>query len=175
MKNIVLIGMMGTYKTSAGKIIAKKTGLSFIDTDAMLVERFKISISDFFKLYGEQEFREQESELIEELSDTDNTVIATGGGVIKRISNIEFLQKNGIIINITASAKYIYERVKTSQTRPLLKSFDPLKKIEDLLAERERIYRQYAEAVIDSDGLTSIQTADKIIDFLNEKKLLQNN
>jgi len=171
MKNIVLIGMMGTFKTTAGKILAKKLEQKFLDTDKILTSRFKMSIDKYFKKYGEQAFREQEHKLCLELSTQTNTVISTGGGIIKNINNIQALKKNGIIICLMASPEQIYARIKNSRTRPLLKSSDPLKRIKEILAEREQAYRQSADTVINNDYMSGDQTAEKILEYITKAKV----
>lgn len=168
MKNIVLIGMMGTFKTTAGKLVAKKLGVKFLDTDKILASRFKMGIDKYFKKFGEQSFREQENKLCQELMDEQDAVISTGGGIIKNPQNIEALKKNGIIICLMASPNQIYNRIKNSRTRPLLKTPDPLSRIKEILAEREQIYRDCADTVINNDYMSGNQTADLILKYIKE-------
>jgi shikimate kinase len=172
MKNIVLIGMMGTFKTTSGKIVAKILKKKFIDTDKILSSRFRMSIEKYFKVFGEQAFREQEQKLCLELSQASDSVISTGGGIIKNSQNIENLKKNGVIICLMASPDEIYSRIKNSHTRPLLKSSDPLNKIKKILAEREQLYIQSAQTVIYNDNISAQHTAQEIIQFINQNQKL---
>ncbi|NLC17449.1 MAG: shikimate kinase [Clostridiales bacterium] len=171
MRNIVLIGMMGTFKTSAGKIVAKKLKKDFIDTDKVLSKRFGMSINHYFNKFGEQSFREQEYLLCQELAQKGNLVISTGGGIVKNPENIHLLKQNGIIICLMASAEQIYSRVKNSKTRPLLNCPDPLGRIKQILTEREHLYISLADTVIHNDYMTASQTAQKIIEYIQENSL----
>lgn len=168
MKNIVLIGMMGTYKTTAGKIVAKKLGAKFLDTDKILAARFKMSIDKYFNKFGEQSFREEESKLCLELMYEQDAVISTGGGIIKNPENIKALKKNGIIICLMASPNQIYNRIKNFRTRPLLKTADPLIRIKEILAQREQIYIESADTVINNDYMSGNQTAELILKYIKE-------
>ncbi|HEY8443423.1 MAG TPA: shikimate kinase, partial [Clostridia bacterium] len=98
MKNIVLIGMMGTFKTSSGKLVAKELNKKFIDTDKALADKFKMSINKYFEKFGEESFREQEHLLCKQLAGENDLVISTGGGIVKNPENIQLLRQNGIII-----------------------------------------------------------------------------
>ncbi|HEY8423806.1 MAG TPA: shikimate kinase [Clostridia bacterium] len=165
MKNIVLIGMMGTFKTSAGKIVAKELNREFLDTDKVLSEKFKMSINRYFEIYGEQSFREQENLLCKELASKTDLVISTGGGIIKNPENIELLRQNGVIICLMASPEQIYSRIKNAKNRPLLNCPDPLARIKEILAEREHIYKSSADAVIVNNYMSAKDTAKKIIEY----------
>src|SRR5690554_4149804 len=97
MKNIVLIGMSGAGKSDKGKYLAKKLGWKFIDTDEIIADKYKTSIDNIFCDFGEDYFRDIESDLIKEISSLNNTVISTGGGVVTRAINIDYLRQNGYI------------------------------------------------------------------------------
>ncbi|HHW89712.1 MAG TPA: shikimate kinase [Clostridiales bacterium] len=168
MKNIVLIGMMGTFKTSAGKIVAKELKRDFIDTDKVLANRFGMSINQYFKKFGEQSFRGQEHLLCQELTQNSNLIISTGGGIVKNPKNIELLRQNGIIICLMASAEQIYSRIKNFKTRPLLNCPNPLERIRQILAEREYLYISLADTVINNNHMSASQTALKIIEYIQE-------
>ncbi len=123
--NIVLTGFMASGKTQISKRLAKLTGFKLIDTDAMIVEETKMTINDIFEEYGEARFREIEHGVICRVSELDNTVISTGGGVVLNKANITALRKNGIIINLAPSFEVISERLNSVRsTRPLLKDSD---------------------------------------------------
>ncbi len=162
-KNIVLIGFMGTGKTVVGKALAEKLGLQFIDTDDLIEEEVKMAISEIFSKYGEEYFREIEKKVVEKISKLKNLVIATGGGMVVRPENIKNLKKNGVIICLTAEPEVILSRIKEETHRPLLRAGDPLKKIEELLAQREKGYRQ-ASIIIDASNLSTEEIVSKILE-----------
>lgn len=162
MKNIVLTGFMGCGKTTIGRLIAQKLGIEFIDTDSEIIKEFKLSIEEIFSLYGEKKFREVESKIIERVSNLENVVIATGGGVVLNPKNIEMLRKNGVIYFLYASPENILSRLKDDDSRPLLKSGDKLSNIIRLLNIRMPFYKN-CDFEINTDILTPELAAEKII------------
>jgi len=140
MPNIVLVGFMGTGKTTVGRAIAKKLGLQFIDTDAVIEQKNQVKIADVFAQHGEPYFRDLESQAVQEVARMDNQVVSTGGGVVLRLSNLEHLKQNGRIFCLTATSKTIWCRVRGNVDRPLLKSADPIRHIEALLQQRAPYY-----------------------------------
>ncbi|WP_110953004.1 shikimate kinase [Anaerosinus massiliensis] len=166
MKNIVLIGFMGTGKTSAGKLLANKLGYSFIDTDSKIEAENQMSIADMFVQHGEIYFRNKEVELIRRVSKFSSAVISTGGGVVLKKENLMALKENSIIITLTADVDVILERTsRRKNTRPLLNQNDKRKKIIDLLNDRAHLYKQ-SECMIDTSLLSPLQVVDEIIRFL---------
>ena len=119
-KNIVLIGFMGTGKSSVGKLLAKKLNFQFIDTDEMIENKAKISIKEIFELHGETHFREMEKFVIKEMETSKNTVISTGGGVVLDNENIKKLASIGTIICLKSNPRVIYKRTSLMTNRPLL-------------------------------------------------------
>lgn len=165
MRNIVLIGFMGTGKTSTGKLLASRLGYSFIDTDSRIEAINKISISAMFAMHGEKYFREKEVELIRKVSRCHHAVISTGGGVILNPANMVALRKNGIIISLQASVDAILERTSRRNARPLLAQEDRRETITTLLKQRLERYEQ-ANFVIDTTDLSPMQVTDEIISFI---------
>lgn len=165
MRNIVLIGFMGTGKTSTGKLLASRLGYAFIDTDSRIEAINKISISEMFAVHGEKYFREKEAELIKKVSRCHHAVISTGGGVILNPANMVALQKNGIVISLQASVDAILERTSRRNVRPLLEQKDRREIVTMLLNQRLERYRQ-AKFVIDTTDLSPMQVTDEIIDFI---------
>ena len=157
--NIVLIGMPSSGKSTTGKILAEKLGKKYIDMDAEIERILGAKIPDIFEEKGEEFFRNAETSLAKKLSRRKNTVISTGGGIIKNEYNIRVLSKNGIIVWL-------------NRDMPLLQSSDytPLSRtreaIEKLYYERLPLYRQYADLTADANG-SSEQTAENIIDLLD--------
>ena len=161
MKNIVLTGFMATGKSTVGVLLAKKLGRKFIDTDSLIVEREKRSISEIFEKDGEKYFRAVEKQIIACVSELSDTVIATGGGAVLDKENIKMLRKNSIIVNLCASAKTIYERTIQNTTRPLLneKSFSD---IEQMIDKRKEFYENN-DFEIQIDELSPLAIVEKII------------
>lgn len=162
-KNIVLIGFMGCGKTSIGKKLAYKLGREFIDTDIKIEELTNMEISEIFNNYGEDYFRKLEYDLCEKLSDSFNSIIATGGGIIKNDLNVKFLKKSGIIVYLKCSVQKIFKNIKYDNSRPLLNCGNKIKKIESLLKDREPMYEKNADIIIDISNFKIDESADIII------------
>lgn len=162
MKNIVLIGFMGTGKTSVGKIIAKKLGFKFVDVDELIERTTGMEISEIFSKFGEPRFRDIETEMIKLITQKTGQVIATGGGVVLRDENMELLKENGVIFCLEAPENVIFERVKHTKNRPLLQVENPEEKIKELLQMRMPLYKK-ADFCICTEGLTPEEVAEKII------------
>lgn len=168
MRNVVLIGFMGTGKTSTGKLLANRLGYFFIDTDNKIEIDNKISINDMFAQYGEKYFRNKEAETIHKVAEYHNAVISTGGGVVLNEDNMIALRQNGIIITLKASIDVILERTgRRKNTRPLLKEEDRRQIIVDLLETRDALY-QRADLIIDTSELSPLQVTDEIIKFIRK-------
>lgn len=163
-KNIVLVGFMGTGKTSVGIKLADILNMQFVDTDVLIEKENGMSISDMFSQKGEEYFRDKESSVIERVSKLDNQVIATGGGAVKREENINNLKTNGVIFCLHASSEIILQRTSSEGHRPLLQVDDPLKRISEMLKEREPFYAQ-ADYRIDTSDLTIEQVIEKIVNI----------
>ncbi len=144
-RNIVLCGMPSSGKTTVGKEIAKVFGKKFIDTDDVVVEKKKESISDIFEKYGEGEFRKEERLAIEELSKENGLVIATGGGAVLDENNVRALRRNGVILFLNRSL----ENLVATADRPLSSDTEKLK---NLFEKRYDVYKSCADAVIPADG-----------------------
>ena len=149
-KNVVLVGFMGTGKSRVGRILAKKMGRRFVDLDGEIVRERGMSINEIFERYGEDYFRELESEAVKGVSSMEDLVISTGGGVLVRPENVERLKKNGVLICLTASAREILRRVGGRTDRPLLNVDDKIGTIEKKLEERRRFY-DLADLSVDTE------------------------
>jgi len=167
--NIVLTGFMATGKTVVGKLLAEKIGFQYIGTDELIEKQTNMKISEIFAVYGEPYFRDIETEIVRKVSEFDNYVIATGGGVVLRKENMDLLEKNGIIINLTASPDKIYERAKKSNERPLLNIPDPKSEIIRLLNMREPYYKR-CNFRINTDNLSVEEVVNECLKYI-EKKL----
>lgn len=167
MKNVVLIGFMGTGKTSTGRLLASRLGRPFIDTDQKIENENNMTISEMFSVYGEQFFRQKEQDVISKVSRYTCTVIATGGGVVLIPENIARLKSNGVLIALTASLDVILERTSRRNSRPLLDRPDREAIVAKMLQERSGFYNS-ADLSIDTSEKTPQQVSDMIITFLRQ-------
>ena len=163
--NLVLIGYRGTGKTTIGKIMAKRLGMEIVSTDELIVQHAgKKSIPEIVESSGWDAFRDIESAVIREVAAGDNLIIDAGGGVIIRPQNVEQLRKTGVIFWLTAQIHAIAERIRGDTERPSLtgdKSF--IEEIEEVLKQREPLYRAAAHHVIDTEKGSPNKTADEIM------------
>lgn len=151
--NIVLIGFMGSGKTTFGKACARKLGMEFLDADEYIVEKAGKSIPEIFAQDGEDAFRKLETEVLMYWRDNlKNTVLATGGGMPLRKENARLLREIGKVGYLTATTKEIYDRVKGDTNRPLLQCDDPYAKICEMMKQRKPLYEQVADATIDTNS-----------------------
>lgn len=167
MKNIVLVGFMGTGKNVVGKMLAQRLGMEYVETDELIEKDQGKKINDIFKQDGEAYFREVEKKIIKNICGKSNQVIAAGGGAVIFEENIENFKKNGIMVCLTARPEIIYQRTKKTCLRPLLNVEDPLKKVKDLLKEREPYYAK-ADFFVDTSDLAVEKVVDKVIEFLKK-------
>lgn len=167
-KNIVLIGFMGTGKSTVGKKVAQKLRMGFIDTDECIEQQEGLTISDIFSQKGEEYFRNIESEVVKVVSCREGIVVATGGGIVTRKQNVEYLRKNGVIIHLKADVDTILRNTSKSTDRPLLQYGDVRKRIVEMLEQRKQHYRN-CDHEIDVSGLDVEQVAGRIISFVHEE------
>lgn len=165
MDNIVLIGYMGSGKTTVGKYICEKYGYGFVDTDEYIVNNERMSINEIFEKKGEAYFRDLETETIKKLAETlSKTIISTGGGLPVKVENEAYLKALGKVYYLKTDADTIYKRVSEDNSRPLLKGDDLHNKICTMLNAREPRYIACANYVIEIGADTSIQDiADTIV------------
>ena len=161
-KNIVLVGFMGSGKTSVGKKLSVDLKREFIDMDDFIVVKEGMSINEIFEKKGENYFRNLEKELCQRFSEAKGKIIATGGGVIKNNVNVENLKKGGTIIYLKSTPKQIAFNLRFDNTRPLLPGDNKEEKIANLMAEREPVYNKCADEIVDVSGLNIDETMDKI-------------
>ncbi len=162
MKNLYLIGFMGTGKSAVGKLLSMKLGIEFIDLDSYIEVKSNTTIADIFGQEGEEYFRQVEKQSLKEISRKDNLVVSCGGGIVIDQANIDLMKQKGRIICLAASIEKILERTKNNPHRPLLNVDDPQAKIKYLLEQRQDKYAQ-ADLTIDTTQLTVEQVVEKII------------
>jgi len=143
---------MGAGKSTIGKRLSQRLHLDFVDSDKEIEKRTGASIALIFELEGEQGFRQRETSIIEELSNLDNIVLATGGGAILSSTNRNLLRKRGTTIYLQTSVEFQLQRTSRDSKRPLLQTENPRKKLEELLTIRDPLYRELADIIVLTDG-----------------------
>ena len=166
--NIVLIGFMGAGKTTISDYLSMMFDMKLAEMDQEIAEREQMSIPDIFATYGEEYFRNLETNLLKELQTGKNCIISCGGGVALREENVVEMKKNGRVVLLTASPETIYDRVKDSNDRPLLKDNNNVEFIADLMEKRREKYEAAADVVIQTDGKTILQISEELITRLTE-------
>ena len=166
-KSLLLIGYRGTGKTVFGKVISKKLGKEFIDTDRLIVKLGGKSIPQIFEDDGEEEFRRIETEALKQATKKEGIIISCGGGIIVKERNFELLSK-GVVCLLTTDAKTIYDRIYNDDNRPSLTNKDPFEEINHLLKVRGPLYARAKDFEIKNLDKSINQCADEIIEKFNE-------
>ena len=164
--SIILIGPMGSGKTSTGRILAKEMDFDFFDTDEEVVERTGVSIAYIFDVEGETGFRHREHQALMKFLDNDNVVIATGGGIITHGESRAIIQSHKRVVYLKTSIERQIERVTVSEKRPLLIDTDPASKLQELMLTREPLYEEISDIKIDTNDRRPNEIALEIIDRL---------
>ncbi len=172
MKNIVLIGFMGSGKSTVGQGLAKRLGYRFIDTDYAIEEVTGLTVEQIFHKHGVKRFRGEEALLVSKLASKENLVIATGGGMVLNPENVKKLRENGVLVSLEASVGVICKRVRSKRTRPLLAKGNLQEKVERLLAERKEAY-QVAELAVNTDDLSPEKIVNIIYRYLVERGVVR--
>jgi shikimate kinase/3-dehydroquinate synthase len=167
MRNIFLIGPMGSGKTAVGRQLAKTLNLAFHDSDAEIEQRTGVNIPYIFEREGEAGFRERESEAIDALTQLHSVVIATGGGAVIAPGNREHLSQRGCVVYLKTSVAQQLERTKHSKQRPLLNTVDPEARLRTLLEQRAPLYESIADITVPTDGQRVNAVCDAIVAQLN--------
>jgi shikimate kinase len=162
--NFFLVGLMGAGKSSVGRQLANLLHKDFIDSDSEIERRTGADIPLIFELEGEAGFRQRESRVIEELTRRQNIVLATGGGVVLDQQNREVLKTRGFVIYLQASVEQLFERTSRDRRRPLLQTDDPHARLTELLRQREPLYEEIADLVVNTDRRSVHQVVDEIRD-----------
>nr|WP_322401829.1 bifunctional shikimate kinase/3-dehydroquinate synthase AroKB [Massilia sp. Gc5] len=155
--NIFLVGLMGAGKTTIGRLLARRLDLTFIDSDHEIEARTGATIPWIFEIEGEASFRRREADVIRELTSQNGIVLATGGGAVLNPASRALLAERGTVIYLRASVSSILQRTAHDKNRPLLQTADPRRKLEDLTEQREPLYREIADIVIDT-GRPNVQS-----------------
>jgi len=148
--NLIFVGMMGSGKTTVGRALARHLGKAFVDSDEEIQKRTGVNIPYIFDVEGESGFRLRESAALAELVKRDNMVLATGGGVVLMDQNRALLKQSGIVVYLRANVHDLWHRTRHDRNRPLLQTNDPYGKLMELYHQRDPLYRQAADIVIQS-------------------------
>lgn len=163
-KNIVLIGMMGAGKSTIGHLLDERLkDFFYLDMDKEIEKLAQKHIPEIFAQDGEEHFRMLEHQLIQKFSNYHNQVISTGGGIVENIENINLLKKNGVIFYLYAKVDTLYNRLKKTNDRPLLKHPNPKERIKELVKKREPYYKM-ADFEINTDNKDLVQIVQEILE-----------
>ena len=161
-KRIFLIGPMGAGKSTLGRRLARALQFEYCDSDDELVERTGASISLIFDVEGEDGFRDREANLLQELTERDNIVLATGGGIVLREENRRILRERGFVVYLHAPLDRLFERTSKDTSRPLLQTENPREKLGEILDQRQALYEQTADISVDTDNYSIQQLVNHI-------------
>ncbi|MGA7595507.1 MAG: shikimate kinase [Gallionella sp.] len=148
--NLILVGMMGSGKTTMGRVLARHLDKEFIDSDEEIIRRTGVTVPHIFDVEGESGFRQRETAAIRELAGRENMVLATGGGAVLDVDNRAILKQSGIVIYLKAGAHDLWQRTRHDRNRPLLQSENPFAKLVELFQQRDPLYRQVSDIVVQS-------------------------
>ncbi len=165
-RNIILIGPMGSGKSTIGNIMAKRLNREFQDSDHYIEDRTGVDIARIFDIEGEAGFRERESNALRDLLSLNNRVIATGGGSVLREENQQLLKQKGYIVFLDTSVNQQMMRLRRDKKRPLLQTENPRQRLEALFAERRPIYLDLADLAVKTDKRVARRLAADIINRL---------
>lgn len=161
--NIVLIGFMGSGKSTISRALSKVFAMDVIEMDQVIADREGMSISEIFEVHGEEYFRNLETELLREMQNRKGVVISCGGGVPMRDENVVEMKKNGKVILLTAAPETILERVRNNHDRPLLENNKNVDFISELMEKRRSKYEAAADIIIQTDGKSEFEICEEII------------
>ena len=163
-KNIFLVGPMGAGKSAVGRQLAKSLHLPFVDSDDEIESRTGVDIAFIFEKEGETGFRKREAAAIDDLSKLDGVVLATGGGAVVNPESRSFLGGRGFVVYLYTTVNQQLVRTRKGRERPLLESGDRREILEALFLERDPLYREIADLVVETDGRKVHSVSREIID-----------
>lgn len=168
MQNIILIGPMGSGKTTVGKQLAKRKRMDFVDSDHMIEDRCGVNISTIFDIEGEEGFRKRETKMLIELCERSGVVLATGGGAIASEENRILLRKSGYVVYLKTSIETQLARTQKNQNRPLLENVDAEHKLTELMEERGVLYEQEADLIVTSGERVVSKVVEEIMQAMEK-------
>lgn len=166
--NIFLVGLMGAGKTSVGRLLAKRLGREFLDSDAEIERLTGVKIPVIFEIEGETGFRGREEKMIEKLTAMNGIVLATGGGAVLSAANRALLRSRGRVIYLRASPEDLWRRTRRDRNRPLLQTADPLARLCELHSLRDPLYRETADLIVDTGSQSVASLTTRIQQLLSD-------
>jgi shikimate kinase len=166
---IVLVGPMGSGKSTIGRQLANALKKEFRDSDHEIVARTGASIPLIFEIEGEEGFRKREAAMIDELTQLDGIVLATGGGAVLREENRKYLTQRGVVLYLYASVEQLFERTSRDHNRPLLQTENPRQKLQQLMEQRDPLYREVADMVVHTDDRSIRSVVKEILVRLRQE------
>jgi len=164
---IFLVGLMGAGKTTIGKQLAKTLNKQFVDSDREIENHTGASIPLIFELEGEEGFRKREREMIDQLTQRHDTVLATGGGAVLNEDNRRWLGERGVVVYLHATVEQLLERTRMDRNRPLLQTEDPEARLRELMEIRDPLYREVADIIVDTGSTSVRQVVQELIERLD--------
>ncbi len=165
-QNLFLVGPMGAGKSAVGRQLARTLHLNFMDSDDEIEARTGVDIPFIFEKEGEEGFRKREARVIDDLSKIEGLVLATGGGAVLDPQSRSFLGARGFVVYLYTTVDQQLARTQKGRERPLLESGDRKQILEDLMQERDGLYREIADLIVETDGRKVKAVADEIVDRL---------
>ena len=169
-KSIVLIGMMGAGKSSVGACLHRRTDLALLDIDEVVASRFQMSIPEIFAEHGEEKFREAETEVLRRMHIEEQTIIVTGGGIVLRKENVQFLKTKTLVVWLDGDEETLFARASRKKNRPLLQTKNPRKSFSEILSARRTLYAKIADIRVNTSVLTDEEVALAILAKLTRMK-----
>jgi shikimate kinase len=160
---------MGAGKTTIGRVLAKRLGMSFVDSDHEIEARTGVRIPTIFEIEGEEGFRRREAQVIDDLANAGGVVVATGGGAVLMPENRANLRASGFVVYLNVPPHLLFERTRHDKNRPLLQVKDPLGRLMELHADRDPLYREVADLIIDSSRLNTQAVIQLLIKEVGER------
>jgi len=167
--NIFLVGLMGAGKTTLGKHLAAELGKTFHDTDREIERRTGVKILLIFEIEGESGFRAREAQVVDQLTQLQNAVLATGGGAVLDADNRKHLAHRGVVVYLHGQPKDLWHRTRHDKSRPLLQGTDPLEKLHSLYRQRDPLYREIADIVVDTSRQSARTLLVQLLPQLRER------
>lgn len=167
--NLILIGFMGTGKSTIARQLSQKLSLPFFEMDQLIVEQEGKEISEIFKENGEDYFRDLETSLLKNILQKNGGIISCGGGIVLRDENIKEMKEHGSVVLLTATPETILQRVQYSNSRPVLSGKKNIHDIAKLMEERQEKYFQAADITISTDTKSLARICDEILDVLTRR------
>ncbi len=171
-ESIFLVGPMGAGKSTVGRLLAEKMLYHFVDSDHEIEARTGASIPMIFDIEGESGFREREAQIIDELTQRTETVLATGGGVVECEVNRQHLRSRGFVVYLKSPVEALIQRTKHDRNRPLLQTDDPAKVLRELMEKREPWYIEMADLVVETQQVSVHRVVKQVLERLSAEKII---